>query len=438
MDPLSRQEFQSALKKGQGRALRHVMTFGLAEYKDLVLEACLHNQNYDARIDTCRAPWLFSMFKDTVFYDEFREAIFSHMETTPSWDIVQLSDLLREMAEAGDSLAREKLKLIVYKDAAESSEYEHILIEKFINLQTTDEFLQLAQILGNRLINDDQAFPFDGLIPKKEKITFKEMLWISAQNDPAAHRFWQYLDERGKFDDTPRVIDRDAARRYSHDRVRKEYSLDQTIKDARKKKEKFPGRYATFGRHATKEELDAIYAILISEEDPEIQKRLLWVFRSSQLPKLDDVLFKFANGDNGELKEAAIYALAQVADEKVHQLAKEKVARLELLGPDSDSFHLFERNYEKSDAKSITSALGLIEPNEDDCHDLGYRVVMIAEAQEDPGLSDALRWVYENTPCMNCRYRAVVQLKRFNTLNEEIIQELGFDADDSIRDLALK
>lgn len=189
MKPLSRQQFTAALKKGQGRALQHVINFGMGNFKDLLIAACLHDQNFDSQIDSSRAPWLFSMFHKTPFYAEFREAIFGGIESSSSWDLVQLCNLLREMALAGDTLARQRLKEIVFKYAAQDSEDENIVADTFVDIQTTEEFLELAKMYGSRLHEDQSAFPFEWLLPEEKKQEFKDLLYEYAKNDPSIQRY---------------------------------------------------------------------------------------------------------------------------------------------------------------------------------------------------------------------------------------------------------
>jgi hypothetical protein len=438
MKPLSRHEFAAALKKGQGRAFQHIIHFGMGDYKDLVIEACLQDQNFDSQIDSSRAPWLFSMFHNTPFYTEFREAIFNGLKTSSSWDLAQQCHLLREMALAGDTLARQRLKETVFKYAAQDSEDEGIIAETFVDMQTTEEFLALARMYGNRLLEDATAFPNDVLIPEEKKQEFKDLLYHYAKKDPLIQRYWQFLDERGILDDTPKTIDRDTAKKNWHERVRQEYTLDQILKDAQSKKGDLPGRYLTFGMHATKEELDAIYASLMTEKDPEVLLRLLWVFRRAALPEINDFIFQWANGRDAGLRETAIFSLSEIHDEKVHQLAKEKVKRGDLVGPDFKVISLFQHNYENPDAQLITTALYSIEANEEDTHSLGFDLIHLSKTQSDPDLSDALKWVYEHTPCMNCRYQALLELNKYNQVDEQVAQEIPFDAEPDIRVFAGK
>lgn len=342
------------------------------------------------------------------------------------------------MALGGDTLARQRLKETVYKYAAQDSEDENVITDAFVDLQTTGEFLELARIYGKRLVEDRTAFPFEWLLPEGNKQVYKDLLYQSAQKDPLIQRYWQYLNKRGILNDSPKTIDPDAAKKNWHERVRHEYSLEKILQDAQNKKGDFPGHYVTFGKHATKEELAAVYAALMSEKDPEVQLRLLWVFRRATFPKIDHALFQWASGPDSEFRETAIEILSQVQDQKVHQLAKEKVKRAELTGPDSGIIGLFHKNYEKPDAQIIVSALNSIEANEEDVHSLVFDLLALSRIQSDPGLSNALKWVYENTPCMNCRYQALLQLNKYNQIDEQVLQEIPFDAEPDIRELANK
>jgi hypothetical protein len=95
-------------------------------------------------------------------------------------------------------------------------------------------------------------------------------------------------------------------------------------------------------------------------------------------------------------------------------------------------------NYESDDARVITQALVSLKPNIGDTHNLGFSVVELAEQKKDVELANALKWVYENTPCTNCRYKAVEQLGMLRQLDNELLYECEFDAAEDIRSFAQK
>ena len=100
---LERSEFATALKKGLGRAARHVSLYGMDDVVDLVLDACLHDQRYDAQAEPDRVGWLFPMFAESDQYPIFQEAILKHAKMeTKTWDALQLLGLAKEMAARGD------------------------------------------------------------------------------------------------------------------------------------------------------------------------------------------------------------------------------------------------------------------------------------------------------------------------------------------------
>lgn len=436
MIPLNRTEFAAALKKGQGRAFQHIAQYGIGDYEDLLLDACLHSKNYDNQVDPPRAPWLFSMIRDTPNYGRFRDAIFYDVDTSESWDLIQECHFLYEMILNGDQEAKRKLKEIVFTDAIQGSDLEYILVDFYIEFLTPEEFLDLVRIYGNRLIQDPEDEVPDSLIPDVKEREFSELLQQFGEEDIPIYRYRQYLAEVEKRNNERESIDSDTRMKNRHERIRETYTLDQILDDARNARGDFPGRYLTFGRHATREELEAIYHALLLETDPHEQLRLLWVFRRAPLPVLNDLLFEWVNGSDERIRDTVIYSLSAVSDDRVRQLALKLISNRELVRLNPGVISLFHHNYEKQDAGLITTALQSLEAEDEAIHSLGYDLRELVEIQPDPNLSDALRWVYESTPCMHCRQNALIELKKFNRIDARIAQEIHFDADHDIREFA--
>ena len=78
---LDKIEFAAALRKGQGRAMLHVLHYGLEDVEGLILEACLHNQVYDQQLESIRGDWLFSMIRNSLNFAKFREVILKVLQT---------------------------------------------------------------------------------------------------------------------------------------------------------------------------------------------------------------------------------------------------------------------------------------------------------------------------------------------------------------------
>lgn len=408
----------------------HAIQFGIGDLDDLILDACLHNQSYDAQIESSRASWLLQMFRDSMWYEEISESILERLRVeTESWDLVQLCNLAKEMAANGNIKAKEVLKERAFEIASLPSSDDWMGAVLWVELEGIPGFLDLARIYGKRLLVDPDDFVPDGFSQKE----YRNALLQSAKNEKEIEAYLNYLEARGVFDPRPSKADRDAARKIRDEEFRREYSLERILQDAKEKKGEFPGRYLSFGRHATPEELGVIYEHLLIETDPAVTLRLLWVFRRAPLPRLDKRIFVWANGRNKKIRTAAINALTQISDPKIHALALSKLKSGKILGADNNSIELFLKNFEEQDIDEITKALVLSKPTTDEAHGLGYGILQLAEKQQSIKLTDALKWVYENTPCTHCRFKAIQQLEKWRKLSEEMLYECQFDAEEDTR-----
>jgi hypothetical protein len=437
---LEQDEFVQAIRKGLGRALLHVIHYGMDEVADLVLEACLHNQSHDPQCESSRASWLFRMFGHSTQYPRLGESILSKLKTeTNPWNLLQLCGLAKEMAARGDKGARQRLGECVREKASIPLDDDWVGADLWVELEGIDGLLELARIYGQRLVLHPDDFVPDNLLSINEtKQGFKEILFQHAQKESEIKAYWDYLEARGVLNPRSAPVDKEVARRRHHERVRQQHSVESILRDARNKLGQYPGRYTLFGRHATPDELKAIYTHLLKETDEAIQLRLLWIFRRAPLPELNEILFRWADGTDEALRQASIAALAQKADEQVHDLARSKVYAGKLVGADRGALDLFLNNYANGDAHLITQALVALNPNLEDAHSLGFSLAELAEQRRDVELANALKWVYENTPCTNCRYKVIKQLSSLQQFDEALLYECEFDAEEDIRTFAQK
>ena len=181
---LNRDEFAVALRKGQGRALLHVIHYGLADIDDLVLEACIHNQVYDQQLESGRGDWLFSMFRETPYYSTFRAEILNGLNgETESWNLFQLIQLARNMAASGDAVARTVMEEAVYRIAANPDSDDWIGVEDWLDLEGAEGMLQLARVYGRRLLDNPEDFVNDRLLEYEGHPDFRDILKQKASTD---------------------------------------------------------------------------------------------------------------------------------------------------------------------------------------------------------------------------------------------------------------
>ena len=447
VNKMDRQEFASALQKGLGRAYLYVKRYGLSEVSDLVLSACLHNQAYDAQCEGNKSGWLFSMFKDTVYYEDFRSNILNSLETeTDTWDLKQLIDITKEIALNGDAYAVNCVRKCALKIAQSPSVHDWLGAEEWMEIGGIEAMLELVRIYGERLLADTEGnVPGSEIFPdcsiSKE---YREVLIEYSEKEPSVKAYLQYLEKKQsllgpvsnikilKADNFKEASQRPREHGY------RESEVNSIIELAKNKKYEYPGRYFSFGRFASKEELDTIYSYFLAEKDDDIRLRLLWVFTGGQAPFIDGSLFELANGNNEHLRWTAIRVLSHLSDSRIHELAVSKLKTKQITGIDNDALDLFINNYTGEDADLIAITLLPMNPEYVDAFSLARSIIKIAENNHDVALVDILKWAYEVTPCSHCRNRVITIMDSLNYFNGEILYECQFDSNEDISELAKK
>ena len=101
------------------------------------------------------------------------------------------------------------------------------------------------------------------------------------------------------------------------------------------------------------------------------------------------------------------------------------------------AIRLLRTGYIPGDAAMIESALAELGPPDTNTqHNIGFDIRDIAKANDTADLTPLLMWLYNNTPCTNCRYSAVKHLAQHNTLPRTTAQECLHDACEDIRNAA--
>lgn len=254
---LSKNEFATALKRGQGRAFLYVKQFGLKDVADIVLKSCLKTQVYDRQCEPGRAPWLYSMFKDTEEYARFSSAICSALESeTGHYALEQLCELSALMAKDGDDAPGVALRARVLGQPFGNG--DTFGCHELVVLDGIAAVVELARRFGNLLIADpeemlptlgDLTYELD--IRPQAETRLKEL----AETDSAIQA---YLDkehsEATHNQNTPKLT-KEQRQEQTRERIRKEYPLENVLGDASAGVGDFPGRYMRFGDYARREDL---------------------------------------------------------------------------------------------------------------------------------------------------------------------------------------
>jgi hypothetical protein len=428
--PLTREQFATAIQRGLGRAFVHVKQFGIENVKDIVLNACVHNLTWDPQCEGERAKWLLGLFADTKYSQDFSNRIISALETeTVDNDSVvdQLFGIAKEMALAGNEQAKAAIGKRALEIARMASEGVALGADEWIEVAGIDGFLGLIRIYGKSLIDDKDAWVPEYEIP----LEYQSTVFERAKNEPEIQVYLDYVAANAIQPDEKKS--REQFKQERREGFRKKYPLELILEWARDKKEEYPYYYRTFGKYATEQELISVYSVLLTEEDNDVRVRLLWVFRAARLPRVDEFLLNWAV-QGGMLQEPAIWALSQVKDIRIHDLAINMVNSNRL----SDGLELLISNLEVDDVQPIMNKLREIKPSDQDAHRIVWLIIDIAKNFQDAALTQSLIWSYSATPCSNCRWKVVKQLEVLNKFDDDILEESLYDADEEIRDIAKK
>lgn len=184
------------------------------------------------------------------------------------------------------------------------------------------------------------------------------------------------------------------------------------------------------------DELEIAFQCLIEEPDEEVCVRLLWIFRRAEMPRLDPRLWQFAASANAQLRDAAVEALARLRHPSIGEYARGILRADALTEMDLDVLKLLVLNYRPEDGELIGSTLRRINPGAESTHGIGMTILEICKENCGSELFEALNWVYEQTPCSNCRRQAVEFLLRLGKIAPEVLEECRYDAIERIRKMA--
>ena len=408
-------EFQRLLRNGLGRAILYVRDHDVREFRDIILNACLHSPAYDVQLEGSRAAYMHEL-----------------VALLPDRDFFQ-SEVVRALAHGGDdqdafyrlefaahlASERDDVKRTMYEAFGPGPNYGEMAGVLLLQLDGMPGFLFAAARIGAR---------HDGyLLSQACQALGEDATWTALQeaavSNPDIEAFRAVAWERRLRDH-----ERQPRRNPSVATLRYPEILEE---------EKSPTRLMKWAEQASDEEIElaAEGLRLAATGDPARLLAHLRIFRERRYPRPDiaPLLLKLAESDDSQIAIAALSALGNVTDPAVRSLALRMMdTGSELRGHAAD---LLASNFEPGD-HDLVLLWFVSEQDADVRHDLGFDLPAFWDRHPDEATRiRMLLALYEYGPCSLCREGAVRRLLESKALPDAVREECAWDSSEEIREL---
>jgi hypothetical protein len=414
-------EFREILRLGQGRAILYARHHDVREFRDLILDACLHCYSYDIQWEGTRASYMYDLvgcLPDKDFY--YHEVLRSLAGSGDDWDAAQRFHFAACLAFDGS----EEAKRAMYDSYAPRPRTGEFIGIDFLNMDGIKGFLFVAEKIGNLLLVKPEEVDEGYLLSKSLEVCGEQSTWDALRDAGATNSSIEKY----------RVVAAEAERRRTNKpsqtpeitSLRYEQLFSQLPSNK-------PYLLSKWGERASDEELELAAKALIGAKDSKQQLAHLRIFAWRRFPLDAGALVALAGVEDDRVGLAAVKALAHVHHPAVRDLAFRMVnTRARRRGGAID---LVAENFEDGDHEIV---LRWFQDEEDRevLHWLGMDLINFWERHPHKSTEiPIMRALYEKGPCSFCRERAVKWLLERGALTEQLRAECAWDANNDIRDL---
>lgn len=429
--PIDKDLLPRMLHAGMGRAVLYLLQQDLREYRDMILDACLHNQVLDMQVDGTQAVYLYTLIKYSSEVDFYREKIIDALvEVTEIKDAVQLFDFAVLFAKDGYSRAREVAYQKFIKNDIEDGEYDGAY--QLIEMDGIYGLMFVLDVLGAA---EYKSYIIEWLISEVEEILGIEAVYSTLVKAAAENENIKTALEIAEYPYSEPLITaeiRQSGRRGDAADWRRRREEEDRGLSWEEVKERETNNLSFWARQAPEEELIKVAEDLIRESDPEKIKMYLRIFFKRIFPLQPEHLIEFLNAEDEMIQNCAASALSNMKHPQVRRLFFEWYEKPELAWA---AVVFLKRNYIPGDYQFI-EALFENEKNPDSLHSICYSTIDVFSNNPLPELLPSLMLVYNQSPCTYCRDKSVDLMHSITDLPHWLIEESVYDANDDLRAFA--
>jgi hypothetical protein len=405
----------NALQKGLGRAALWAIEGHLAE--DLLLDACVHDQRYDAQCEDNRGQWLWEILNSRGLTARFRAPILDALRCVSTGsDAEQICELVFQYAARGDNECRSQLHEFVERRPIEDSPW--IGERQLLELGGADAFRFIARVRGKSLEAREWDWDDGGItdeaIEKLGEAAVNAVL--DGSSDPAIGRFTAVWRQG--------ALQRKRSSAWLTAEEWKAVAVNEILEEAYREDEMYRYRFRAWGRTANEADLEVVLNYLCEARDPLVIAKLLRVFSMRALPHFDRRLIDLCVHEDLDVRQRALVALENISHPAIRQFAleqlREPVRSSSVVG-------LFVLNFESGDEQRILESVQL-PADSDDRHSILMDVTKVFEKNQNADCSKLAQIAYAETPCADCLFIAVKLLVAQNAAPGWLLAECRHDS----------
>jgi hypothetical protein len=405
-------EFQRAVALGLGRAVQYLADHDASPYREIILDACLHNKAYDPQVEGSRAEYMFDIISrcdDTAFYSD--AVIRSLSDEEHDWDTPQRFELARLLAQVGASSAREAMYSAFRAKELHASD----IAAPFIELDGIQGLLFVAGQIGEQLARNSNQWEDDSLLFMAGETCGRHVVDAAlAEAAKSNENIKAYLNAVENSRSSRSQTQRPDTKTLTYDQIRS--SIDS---------KRVGVALREWAAGASDSELERAARDLVHEKDPEKLRSYLKLFWKRRFPLDIGHLFQLLDIPDGPIPFHTLKVLANLEHESVRSLA------FKLMETDSRrgwAIDLLVKNFRESDYSTIEAwCVSEQNPGAINAFDRSLRDFFAAH----PNLETEMRLLnimYEKEPCAHCRSSIVERLIEVNGLTDALRQESKYDS----------
>lgn len=439
-------EFERILRLGLGRAVLHLQNHDSTPYRDVILDACLHNKALDRQVEGSRAQYMLDVVQQTSeprFYMEkvFEALLNLHASTEDfvDFDVHQLFDFAQILASQGDTRARQ----VIFEAFAKNlTPNDPPGADSIADLDGIKGFLFVLKSLERFPIADISFAELRVILMYSLEKPLGAETVKTALDEAAQHDEWiatcMGIISNGRRHSRLSESEREKRFKFSYTQLRKE------IIDPQNTQRKSAHRWRHWGQFASERDIRraAVDLLAVPENETEQILAYLAVFGRRRFPLAIDRIIGWARQlhDRELYYEDSVLAdripiwafgvLGNIQHPQVRALALDLIENTPFAGQAVD---LLELNYQADDWRLLERITARdLDPNE--YWHLGYNVGDVFEMYPFQEAVPALLNIYERVPSSTNRHRFVERLHWLGALPDWMIEECKFDSNLDLRE----